>query len=176
MYLEFPRQDYWSALPFSSPGDVPTQGSNSESPALAGGFFTTEPPGKPNCKSAVKYCPLSSPTSPRSSRISFMIFQQLPSAFRVKPRLWKVVSEDLSRHAPFLSCNNSSNKYFRPPTTCHVSTLSAKYRTVAMSTLQSSPSVSLHSVNSAPFPDPCSCLCDQLCSSYRGFLLPSSHP
>ena len=26
--LEFPRQEYWSGLPFPSPGDLPTQGSN----------------------------------------------------------------------------------------------------------------------------------------------------
>ena len=144
-----------SALPFPSPGDLPTQGSNSESPALAGEFFTTEPPGKLNCKFSVKYCPLYSPTSPRSSRICFMIFQQLPSAFRVKPRLWKVASEDPSRHAPILFFNNLSNKYFRPPTTCHVNTLSAKYWRVAMSTLKSSHSVSLHSLcQLCPLPRP----------------------
>ena len=34
----FPRQEYWSGLPFPSPGDLPTQGSN-----IAGGFFTSEP-------------------------------------------------------------------------------------------------------------------------------------
>ena len=38
----FPRQEYWSvAIPFSNPGIKPV------SPALAGGFFPTEPPGKP---------------------------------------------------------------------------------------------------------------------------------
>ena len=39
-----PRQEYWNALPFPSPGDLPDPGIESESPALAGGFFTTEPP------------------------------------------------------------------------------------------------------------------------------------
>ena len=42
-----PRQDYWSGLPFPSPGDLPDPGIEPTSPALAGGFFTTEPPGKP---------------------------------------------------------------------------------------------------------------------------------
>ena len=42
--MEFPRQEYWSKLPFPSPGDLPEQ-KKLESPALAGGFFTTEPPG-----------------------------------------------------------------------------------------------------------------------------------
>ena len=41
----FPRQEYWSGLPFSSPGDLPNPNT---SPALVGGFFTTEPPGKPS--------------------------------------------------------------------------------------------------------------------------------
>ena len=30
-----------------SPGDLPNPGVEPESPALAGAFFTTEPPGKP---------------------------------------------------------------------------------------------------------------------------------
>ena len=44
--LGFPRQEYWSELPFPSPGDLPNPGIKPASPALAGGFFTTEPPGK----------------------------------------------------------------------------------------------------------------------------------
>ena len=42
--LGFSRQEYWSRLPFSSPGDLPDPGIKPTSPALAGGFFTTEPP------------------------------------------------------------------------------------------------------------------------------------
>ena len=41
------RQEYWSGLPFPSAGDLPDPGIEPEAPALAGGFFTTEPPGKP---------------------------------------------------------------------------------------------------------------------------------
>ena len=47
----FPRQEYWSGLPFPSPGDLPDPGiqlTSPSSPALAGGFFTTEPLGKPS--------------------------------------------------------------------------------------------------------------------------------
>ena len=40
--MEFSRQEYWSGVPFPSPGYFPNT-----SHALAGGFFTTEPPGKP---------------------------------------------------------------------------------------------------------------------------------
>ena len=48
--MGFPRQEYWSGLPFPSPGDHPHPGMEPESPAsstLAAGFFTTESPGKP---------------------------------------------------------------------------------------------------------------------------------
>ena len=45
--MGFPRQEYWSGLPFPSPGDLPDPGIESTSHALAGGFFTTEPPGNP---------------------------------------------------------------------------------------------------------------------------------
>ena len=44
---EFSRQEYWSGLPFPSPGDLPGTGIEPGSPALTGGFFTAEPPGKP---------------------------------------------------------------------------------------------------------------------------------
>ena len=46
--MGFPRQESWVGLPFLFPGDLPNPGIEPESPALAGGFFTTEPPGKPN--------------------------------------------------------------------------------------------------------------------------------
>ena len=45
--MGFPRQEYWSGLPFPSPGDLPKPLIETESPALASGFFTTEPPRKP---------------------------------------------------------------------------------------------------------------------------------
>ena len=44
--MEFPRQEYWSGLPFPSPGDLPDLGIEPMSPELASGFFTNEPPGK----------------------------------------------------------------------------------------------------------------------------------
>ena len=43
----FSRQEYWSGLPIPPPGDLPDPGIKPTSPALAGRFFTTEPPGKP---------------------------------------------------------------------------------------------------------------------------------
>ena len=47
--MGFPRQEYWSGLPYPSPGDLPNPGIEPKSPAssaLAGRLFTAEPPGK----------------------------------------------------------------------------------------------------------------------------------
>ena len=45
--MGFSRQEYWSGLPFLSPGDLPEPGIEPASHTLEGRFFTTEPPGKP---------------------------------------------------------------------------------------------------------------------------------
>ena len=45
--MGFPRQGYWSRLPFPPPGDIHDPRIEPMSPTLAGGFFTTAPPGKP---------------------------------------------------------------------------------------------------------------------------------
>ena len=45
--VEFFRQESWSGLPFPFPGALPYPGTEPESLALAGRFFTTEPPGSP---------------------------------------------------------------------------------------------------------------------------------
>jgi len=51
--MGFPRQEYWSELPFPSPGDLSNLGIEPASPVLqavfciAGGFFTDEPPERP---------------------------------------------------------------------------------------------------------------------------------
>ena len=50
--MGFSRQEYQSGLPCPLPGDLPNPGIESASlmsPALAGGFFTTEPPGESLC-------------------------------------------------------------------------------------------------------------------------------
>ena len=45
--MGFSRQEYWSRLPFPPPEYLPDPGIKPASPALAGRFLTTEPPGKP---------------------------------------------------------------------------------------------------------------------------------
>ena len=40
------QQEHWSGLPFLPPGGLPVSGVEPVLLALAGGFFTTEPPGQ----------------------------------------------------------------------------------------------------------------------------------
>ena len=46
--IGFSMQEYWSGLPFPSPGDLPDPGIKPGSPALEADALTSEPPGKPN--------------------------------------------------------------------------------------------------------------------------------
>ena len=43
--MGFSRQEYWSTLPFPSPGDLPNPGIKSASPALQTDALPSEPPG-----------------------------------------------------------------------------------------------------------------------------------
>ena len=45
--MEFSRQEYWSGLPFPSPGDLPDPRFKPGSPALQADSLPAEPPGKP---------------------------------------------------------------------------------------------------------------------------------
>ena len=45
--MEFSRQEYWSGLPFPSPGDLPNPGNKPRSPALQADTLPSELPGKP---------------------------------------------------------------------------------------------------------------------------------
>ena len=46
LFMELSKQEQWSRLSFPTPGDLPDPGIQPASPALAGGFFITMPPGK----------------------------------------------------------------------------------------------------------------------------------
>jgi len=46
--MGFPRQEYWSGIPFPSPGNLPDPGIKLAAPALAGRFSPTQPPGRPD--------------------------------------------------------------------------------------------------------------------------------
>ena len=51
--MEFFRQEYWSGLPFPSPGDLPDPGMEPGSPALQADSLPSEPPGKPSTVRAI---------------------------------------------------------------------------------------------------------------------------
>ena len=59
--MGFSRQKYWSGLLFLPPGNLPNPGIECTSPALAGEFFTTKPPGKP-CDNAYEVSKYNIPT------------------------------------------------------------------------------------------------------------------
>ena len=46
--MAFSRQEYWSGLPFPSPGDFPNRGIKPGSPALQADSLPSVPPGKPS--------------------------------------------------------------------------------------------------------------------------------
>ena len=54
--MGFLRQEYWSVLPFPSPGDLPDAGIKPMSPALASGFSAAEPPGRYEFCLEEEYC------------------------------------------------------------------------------------------------------------------------
>ena len=46
LFMGFSRQEYWSGLPFPSPGDLPDPGNELGSPALQADPLLSEPPEK----------------------------------------------------------------------------------------------------------------------------------
>ena len=58
LFMGFFRQEYWSGLPFPSPGELSHPGTEPASPALVGGFLTAELPGKPFSVEHQDMCPL----------------------------------------------------------------------------------------------------------------------
>ena len=82
--MEFFRQEYWSGLPFPPPGDLLDPGIEPlslASPASAGGFFTTVPPGKPQ----------------RTKALPFVYFVSFWDSVYYPP--WSPVTQDLSKQS-----------------------------------------------------------------------------
>ena len=80
--MGFPRQEGWSGLPFPSPGDLPDPGIEPMSPALAGGFLTTEPPGKPLATTAAAAAAKSLQSCPTLCDPPQMAAHQAPPSLR----------------------------------------------------------------------------------------------
>ena len=53
--MGFSREEYWSGLPFPSPGDLPNPGIAPRSPVLQEDSLPSEPPGKPCEEGGVKH-------------------------------------------------------------------------------------------------------------------------
>ena len=85
--MGFPMQEYWSGLPFPSPGDLPNPGIKLMSPALPGGFFTNEPSGKPQ---RFGHAFIQSETSPHG----LTAYWVLPSYFPFLQEVWATSSLD----------------------------------------------------------------------------------
>ena len=54
--MEFSRQEYWSGLPFPSPGDLPDPGIESGSPTLQADVLPSEPPGDKGSLNFIHFC------------------------------------------------------------------------------------------------------------------------
>ena len=92
-------------MPFPPPGDLPNAGMEPTSPALAGGFFTTEPPGKPKKKYSLldvaQHISIPGTWYPKQDSASAGTRRNLapvqsPSRLCVQPR-WGGVGEALQR-------------------------------------------------------------------------------
>ena len=83
--MEFSRQEYWSGLPFPSPGDLPNPGIKLRSPALQADALTSEPPGKPHIIIIIPY--LSSYTL----LISLSIMDSQLLNYIYSKVIWKVI-------------------------------------------------------------------------------------
>ena len=90
----FSRQEYWSGLPFPPPGDPPdpeTESVPPVSPSMAGRFFTTDAPGKPQAKVKPRKVELliqdkSLVTSPRDQVSWPTILLLLPTGLENSPK------------------------------------------------------------------------------------------
>ena len=51
--VEFSRHEYWSGLPFPSPGDLLDPGIGHRSPAFQADYLPSEPPGKPSVQLSI---------------------------------------------------------------------------------------------------------------------------
>ena len=93
--MELTSQEYWSGLPSPTPGDFPDPGIEPESlasPAMAGRFFTTTPPGKPFKVIPKMLNPMSSPSPSQNigavCQLFVLITCPLLTMVKMKQYLW----------------------------------------------------------------------------------------
>ena len=75
--MGFSRQEYWSGLPFPSPGHLPDPGLEPRSPALQADVLTSEPPGKPSIEDNYRRVSISQPLGSQSASSDLNLANQL---------------------------------------------------------------------------------------------------
>ena len=85
--MGFSRQEYWSGLPFPSPGDLPDPGIESGSPALEADVLTSEPPRKITFFTYLQYLLLSLEYPPY-----FIYLKNISSSYSISLRHFCVYS------------------------------------------------------------------------------------
>ena len=93
--MGFSRQEYWSGLPFPSPGDLPSPGIKPRSPALQADASTSEPPGK---------CTVNVPT------------KQTEKPFCASKKDYQQAIMSLNKTEPLLVAPQVGAQYFVPKT------------------------------------------------------------
>ena len=108
LFMKFPRQEYWSELPFPTPGDLPNSGIEPRSPALAGRFFTIGPPGKPELQwIKSKYLMTTQSSSLGSRKVNLILRANL------RFRAYKSEKEGETKHMPIAQSSNSLTQHWQ---------------------------------------------------------------
>ena len=118
--MGFSRQEYWSGLPFPSPGVLPDPGIEPSSPTLQADSLLTELWGKPSCSAkSVQLCPTlcdpidrSPPGSPVPGILQARTLEWVAISFSNAWK-WKVKVKSLSRVQP--SATPWTAAYQAPP-------------------------------------------------------------
>ena len=116
----FPRQEYWSGLPFPSAGDHPDPGMEPETPALAGRFFLHLvpwpgiKPGPPALEAQSLSLWITREILPPFF-FFFLIWLQGPEGLVLGTQLWHAGSSSLTRDWTQAPCTGSRVLAIRPP-------------------------------------------------------------
>ena len=98
--MRFPRQEYWSGLPFSSLGDLPSPGIEPRSSTLQANSLPSEPPGKPHKFSSVAQSCLTPCNPTDRSMLGLPAYHQLPNLAQTQVHR---VSDAIQPSHPLLS-------------------------------------------------------------------------
>ena len=114
----FLRQEYWSWLPFPSPGDLPQPGVESVFPALVDGFLTIEPSGKPTPTSTAIYISLGT-----HLRIHLKLYRHTYKHVATQVQRYIDTHPPLATHTPHLYVHTYTHAYmYTCNSTCRYTT------------------------------------------------------